>query len=172
MYNSYDDYFCVNMKIFKIEIVLEKSNEVAVKTNLATKDNFWEIVYFKSNKLDNRTNEISFEYNSKLILIEFKNIELNYLTNLKENIFIEYFHESLNVIDIGYKTVLDETVKNERGSSDKGDNSLPLLNMRYKFSLELEKIANDITINIEVPSLYLCLDPITLYLISIIYQLM
>ena len=162
-YNSYDDYLCINLKIAKIKIILEKSNEVTENNNVANKDELWEIVYFKNNKLDNRKNDITFEYNSQLVIIEVKNIELNFITNTKENIFLEYFHESLQVLDIGYKTILEN-----EGKSENDIKSLPLLNMRYKFRLEFEKTNNYINISIDIPCLYICLDPITLYLISTI----
>ena len=146
-YESFDDFLGLKLKISKIELVLEKSNEVVgSQTGNSVKDDIWEIVYFKYNKLENNNaNEINFDFNNKLLKIEIKNVDAHFLTNLKEVAMLDYSHESLNVYDIGYKTLSCETVRQERPSLENKNNntgfsSLPLVNMQYNFTLNFLKI--------------------------------
>jgi hypothetical protein len=175
-FNSYDDFICFNLKISRVEILLEKSNDTTPGTssNLAKEDDIWEVVYFKNNKLDNKVgNDINFEFNNKLLKIEFRQIELNLFSNFKENLLIEFSFESLNVTDIGYKTIMSDTIRNEKKDADKPITALPLVNIQYKFTLLFESIVNnrlnqdnEVTLNIDVPKVFLCLDPITIYMTS------
>ena len=140
MYNSYDDYFCVSLKISIIDIFLEKSNEIPHNNTTLIKDDLWEIIYYKYNQLESKnTDKTSFDFNNTLLKVEFRNIDMELLTNVKENMVCEVSFESLNVLDIGYKTLTYEKTREKKYQNDKYFNSLPLLNIQYKFTLSLEK---------------------------------
>jgi hypothetical protein len=140
MYNSYDDYLCVSLKVNMIDIFLEKSNEVTLSNSTLIKDDIWEIVYYKYNKLEGKNNDqVPFEFTNTLLKVELRNIEMNFITDVKENMVLELLLESLNIFDIGYKTLNTEKSREKKYLNEKHYNCLPLLNMQYKFTLYLEK---------------------------------
>ena len=140
MYNSYDDYLCVSLKVNMIDIFLEKSNEVTLSNSTLIKDDIWEIVYYKYNKLEGKNNDqVPFEFTNTLLKVELRNIEMKFITDVKDNMVLEVSLESLNIFDIGYKTINTEKSREKKYMNEKHYNSLPLLNIQYKFTLSLEK---------------------------------
>jgi hypothetical protein len=140
MYNRYDDYFCVSLKVNMIDIFLEKSNEVTFSNSTTIKDDMWEIVYYKYNKLESKNNDqVPFDFTNTLLKVELRNIEMKFITDVKDNMVLEVSLESLNIFDIGYKTINTEKSREKKYMNEKHYNSLPLLNIQYKFTLSLEK---------------------------------
>jgi len=102
MYNRYDDYFCVSLKVNMIDIFLEKSNEVTFSNSTTIKDDMWEIVYYKYNKLESKNNDqVPFDFTNTLLKVELRNIEMKFITDVKDNMVLEVSLESLNIFDIG-----------------------------------------------------------------------